>query len=75
MRVDRSDGQYDMFCSSVLPNVSTPCIFIMREKKRYILYPEKRICCYCCDDSHGCGLPAPDFLSGTIYEGYEVLGS
>lgn len=57
MRVDRQDGQHDMFCSSVNPNVSTPCILLMRENKRYIVYPAKRLCCYCCNDAHGCGVP------------------
>lgn len=57
MRVDRHDGQYDMFCGSVLPYTSTSCTLLMRENKRYIIYPEKRMCCYCCDALHGCGVP------------------
>lgn len=57
-----------------MPNMSTPCTFIMREKKRWIVFPEKRLCCYCCDDRHGCGVPDRGFLSGTKFVGYEALG-
>lgn len=39
MRVDRSNGQFDIFCSSIFPNVSTSCSIVMREKKRYMIYP------------------------------------
>ena len=74
MRVDRLDGQHDMFCSSVLPNVSTPCTLLMRENKRYIVYPQKRLCCYCCDTAHGCGVPERHFLNQTTFVGYESLG-
>lgn len=74
MRVDRQDGQHDMFCSSVNPDVSTPCILLMRENKRYIVYPAKRLCCYCCNNAHGCGVPERNFLNSTKFEGYESLG-
>lgn len=38
-RVDRSDGQHDLLCGSVLPNVAAPCTHLVRDKKRYIIHP------------------------------------
>lgn len=39
MRIDRIDGQHDMVCGSVLPNVTSPCTQLIRDKKRYIVFP------------------------------------
>lgn len=38
-KIDRTDGQYETLCGSVLPNVATPCSHLVRDKKRYIVYP------------------------------------
>lgn len=38
-RIDRNNGVLDIFCGSVLPNVSTPCTQIVRNKQRYIIHP------------------------------------
>ena len=38
-RIDRLDGRFDMVCSSIMPNVSTPCTVLIRDKKRYMVYP------------------------------------
>lgn len=69
MRVDRIDGMYDMVCSSVLPGVASPCTHLIRDKKRYIVHPQRRLCCMCCDQAHGCGTLRRDWLSTAKYEG------
>lgn len=30
--------------------------------KRFLDFPQKNFCCYCCDSSHGCGIVKPDWL-------------
>lgn len=68
-RVDRNQGQHDLFCGSVLPNISTPCTQITVNNKRYINFPKKKICCFCCDSEHGCGILRQDWLNGAKYLG------
>lgn len=75
MRIDRTDGQFDAFCSSVLPNQPTSCSIVIKDNKKYIYYPDYRICCFCCDKDHGCGLPPPTFLGQSIFMGSEYIGS
>lgn len=48
-RVDRVDGQYDLFCGQVLPNVTTACTHLTVNNKRYIVFPQRKQCCFCCD--------------------------
>lgn len=69
MRVDKQDGQYDAICGSVLPNVTTACTQLIRDGKRYVVYPQRRQCCMCCDKEHGCGVLRRDWLSTAKYEG------
>lgn len=66
-RVDRTDGQHEILCGSVLPNVTSPCTHLVNNKKRYIIYPERRMCCMCCDEAHGCGVSKRDWLSSAKY--------
>lgn len=69
MRIDRLDGQHDPVCGSILPNTTTACIQLIRDKKRYLVFPEKRSCCMCCDAAHGCGTLKRDWLSTAKYIG------
>jgi hypothetical protein len=73
MRLDRHDGIHEAVCGSVLPNVSTSCTQLIRDKKRYIVFPERRTCCMCCDAAHGCGILKRDWLATAKYEGEETL--
>lgn len=66
-RVDRTDGQHEILCGSVLPNVASPCTHLVKDKKRYIVYPERRQCCMCCDEAHGCGVSQRDWLKDAKY--------
>lgn len=68
-RVDRVDGKHDAICGSIQPNISTGCTQLVRDDKRYIIFPERRVCCMCCDAAHGCGILNRDWLKTATYEG------
>ena len=68
-RVDRTNGRYDLFCGTVFPNVSTPCQQITTNDKRWLIFPNKSSCCFCCDSAHGCGILRSDWLNGAEYKG------
>ena len=72
-RIDRTNGRYENFCSSILPNTTTSCTHTVVNGKRYIIFPQKRVCCFCCDSAHGCGILKRDWLKGAQYLGQEVL--
>ena len=71
--MDRVNGQYDFFCSNVMPNVTTPCNQLTVGGKRYIIYPKKQSCCMCCESDHGCGILKKDWMVGGEYLGKEKL--
>ena len=73
LRVDRQDGRSEPVCASIMPNKQTPCTQIVREDKLYMIYPEFRYCCMCCDAAHGCGVMARDWLKSAVYQGEESL--
>lgn len=31
--------------------------------KRFLDFPDKKYCCFCCDGVHGCGIVAPDWIA------------
>ena len=68
-RLDRADGRFDMFCSSLLPNVTTACVNLVRDSNRYIYFPAKKKCCMCCTADKGCGILKRDWLSDAEYLG------
>lgn len=71
-RLDRSNGKFDSFCNSVT-NSTTSCHHLVRDNKRYLVFPLLRVCCFCCDSAHGCGILKRDWLSGAKYVGKEDL--
>jgi hypothetical protein len=72
-RADKVTGRYDPTCNSVLPNVTTKCQHLIVNDKRYIVFPEKQQCCFCCDASHGCGIVKPDWFKDGKYLGQEKI--
>lgn len=66
-REDRRDGSLDRVCNSILPNATTPCSHLITQGKRWIVFPEKRTCCFCCDSAHGCGILKRDWLATAKY--------
>ena len=71
-RMDYRDGSWDFLCNTVV-NESTPCTFLTIGGKRYLVFPEKKIGCFCCDSAHGCGVLRPDWLNQATYIGTETL--
>ncbi len=72
-RLDRVNGQHDAFCNALAPNVTTDCSNLVVAGKRYIWFPQKNQCCYCCDSAHGCGILKPTWLSSGTFVGQEVI--
>ena len=67
--VDRANGKWDRYCGSVYKFRNLRCTHYVSEGKRYLDFPEKNYCCYCCDAAHGCGILKPDWMSDAAYEG------
>lgn len=72
-RVDRVNGRYNLFCGGILPNVTTPCTQLTVENKRYIIFPQRKQCCFCCDSAHGCGILKKNWLEGAKFLGVEKI--
>lgn len=71
-RLDRTNGRYNPFCSAA--GGSSPCSQLVRDGKRYIVYPLIKLCCFCCDSAHGCGILKKEWPSvGYTYEGVDEL--
>lgn len=58
-----------------MPGVITPCTNLVVDGKRYIYYPRKRSCCFCCDEAHGCGVTPKDYFADASYVGQEKIVS
>ena len=73
-RVDKSSGQFDYFCGVGGPyaNVSTACNQYVVSGNRYLHFPEKNYCCYCCNSTSGCGVLLPNWMNGAQYIDTEV---
>lgn len=70
--MDRANGRYDRYCAGSLfvpPWVNTPCNHLVKAGRRYLIWPERRTCCFCCDAAHGCGMLARDWLAGAEFLG------
>jgi hypothetical protein len=70
-RIDRENGEYDRYCGSVHYFTNTPCTHLVRDGKRYLIFPELNNCCLCCNQAHGCGILKRDWLSNATFIGYE----
>mmetsp|Transcript_74771 Transcript_74771/g.86811 ORF Transcript_74771/g.86811 Transcript_74771/m.86811 type:complete len:218 (+) Transcript_74771:19-672(+) len=69
-RIDRANGKFDRYCGSAYWFRNTACNQYVVEGKRYIHFPEKDYCCYCCASEHGCGVLRPDWVSWGNFSGY-----
>ncbi len=58
----RENGHHDRICAGVYKLSNTPCNQIIVNGKRWLDFPEKKYCCFCCDAEHGCGVLAKDWL-------------
>jgi hypothetical protein len=67
-RVDRADGKWDRYCGSVYKLTSTPCSHIVVGGNRYLWFPQENYCCYCCNNTDGCGVLIPTWLSTATFQ-------
>lgn len=72
-RVDRTNGRYDTICGTILPNVTTPCQQYTVNNKRWVVFPNRSSCCFCCDSAHGCGILKPNWLEDAVYKGQDKI--
>ena len=72
-RIDRDNGRYDRYCglNGFKALIDTPCSQIVVNGDRYIYYPEKSECCYCCSADHGCGILKPNWMDTATYLGLD----
>ena len=73
-RIDRANGKHDRYCGILGPYEfdDTPCNQYVTGGNRYIHYPEKRHCCFCCNSAHGCGMLFPGWMTNASYIDTEV---
>ena len=74
-RIDRENGRYDRYCgiNGVKAFQNTPCSQLVLDGIRWVIYPEKKECCQCCDAGHGCGILKPTWMLGAQFLG-EING-
>jgi hypothetical protein len=72
-KVTRQNGQGDRYCGTVEKFVATPCNHYVVDGKRYLDFPDKKYCCFCCDKAHGCGVLTPNWLQTATNNGTEVI--
>jgi hypothetical protein len=73
-RSDRANGRYDLLCgiASIYESLNTPCSHIVVNGSRYLFYPKLDSCCYCCNETNGCGALEPDWFSRAKFTFEEV---
>ncbi|GIL96686.1 hypothetical protein Vretimale_2444 [Volvox reticuliferus] len=71
--VFRENGNGDRYCGSVHPFTQTPCVHIITDGKRYLVFPELGECCMCCTAEMGCGILSPTWLQGASFEGTTTI--
>ncbi len=65
--ITRENGKWDRYCGTVYPFRSTPCTHIVSGGNRYLHFPEKNYCCFCCSAAQGCGMLKPDWTDGAVF--------
>ena len=67
----------DRYCGTSHPSLKKEsCEHLVVKSKRYLVWPDLLKCCFCCDDSHGCGIMKPDWaITNSKYLGIENCGS
>ncbi|XP_012559347.2 uncharacterized protein LOC105845774 [Hydra vulgaris] len=70
-RIDRENGRYDRYCgfNGNKAFKDTPCTQLVLEGQRWLIYPDLKECCQCCDAQHGCGVLKPTWLQNATYLG------
>ena len=73
-KITRSNGRYDRYCGLAGPYEfdDTPCDHLVNNGNRYLIYPEKNVCCYCCNSASGCGMLFPGWMTNATYIDTEI---
>ena len=73
--VTRINGKADRYCGTVYKLSNTPCNHYILENKRFLDFPDKKYCCFCCDSTHGCGIVKSDWLvtANATFSGNQTL--
>jgi hypothetical protein len=71
--ISRSNGKLDRYCGTIYKGRKTPCTQIIREGKRYVIFPEKKFCCMCCTAASGCGIIKPDWFTSGSFNGEKTV--
>lgn len=71
-------GTADQYLSSLILHATTmllTVLLLLCLGKRFLDFPAKKYCCFCCDSTHGCGIVEPDWISKSngTYQGTEKL--
>lgn len=84
-RIDRENGKLDRYCGTYYKFTDTPCSHYVKDKIRYLYFPEKKNCCKCCSEKNGCGILKNNWLENSqkigefevedeIYEKWKIEG-
>ncbi len=71
-RLDRASGKYDRYCGTVKLAQDTPCTHLVRDNKRYLVFPKANYCCVCCTADKGCGILNQNWLTSANFSGYQT---
>ena len=73
-RQDRFSGMTDIMCALGLPMTGdSDCSHYVVSGNRYLYYPYLNQCCYCCNNTNGCGVLTQNWLSGALYLGQQTI--
>mmetsp|Transcript_10658 Transcript_10658/g.30052 ORF Transcript_10658/g.30052 Transcript_10658/m.30052 type:complete len:232 (-) Transcript_10658:11-706(-) len=72
-RMDRENGEADRYCGTAHLFSKTPCTHLIVDSTRWLIFPQRQSCCYCCDSADGCGIVKRDFLANATFVGYEEV--
>lgn len=72
-KIVRANGRGDRYCGSIHPLTDTPCTHLVKEGRRYLIFPELSECCMCCTSEAGCGVLSPTWLQNATFQGVESI--
>ena len=70
-KVVRDTGRNDRYCGTVVTGINTPCTQIVRDGKRYLVFPQRQYCCMCCTNADGCGVVNRNWAASGVFTGVQ----
>lgn len=68
-RTDLQNSGYDLLCSTILEDVDTLCSQVYKNGTVYVNFPQKGLCCRCCNQTQGCAIKQRDWLKDFNFTG------